>query len=105
MGLPLAKFLYEGTSTPLAKTTYTYDSTTINSQATTAPGHDQSYVATLIVRGNVSGVSRWDVSDINNSNKALTSAMSYNAAGSLLSAADAAGHINSVAYGDAFSDN
>jgi YD repeat-containing protein len=106
IGLVATQRLYDpATGQWQQKTTYTYDSTTINSQATTAPGHDQSYVATLIVRGNVTGVSRWDVNDIDNSNKALTSAMTYNAAGSLLSATDPAGHGNSVAYGDAFSDN
>jgi YD repeat-containing protein len=106
IGLVSTQRLYDQVSgQSQQKTTYTYDSTTVNSQATTAPGHDQSYDAAVTVRGNVTGVSRWDVNDIDNGNKALTSAMSYNAAGSLLSATDPAGHANSVAYGDAFSDN
>lgn len=87
-----------------AKTTYTYDSTSINSQATTAPGHDQSYHSSFAARGNVTATSRWDADDIGNANKALTMLMSYDAAGSLLSTTDPAGHSSSIGYTDSFSD-
>ncbi|HWP53196.1 MAG TPA: hypothetical protein VN476_03635, partial [Pyrinomonadaceae bacterium] len=87
-----------------AKVTYSYDSTTINSQATTAPGHDQSYDHNFTARGNVTSVSRWDVTDINNASKALTTTMTYNAAGSVLVTTDPAGHPNSIGYADSFSD-
>ena len=54
IGLVATQKLYDpATGQWQQKTTYTYDSTTVNSQATTAPGHDQSYDATVTVRGNV----------------------------------------------------
>jgi hypothetical protein len=86
---------------PQSKTTYTYDSTSINAQATTAVGHDQSYDSSLTVRGNVTAVSRWDLNNINTTS--TTNTMSYNAAGSLLSTSDPLGHANSISYADKFS--
>jgi hypothetical protein len=88
-----------------AKITYAYDSSALNSQATTATQHDQSYSASFTTRGNVTSVSRWDVTDINNSSKALTSTATYNAAGSVLSTTDPAGHTSGINYADSFSDN
>jgi hypothetical protein len=88
-----------------AKTTYGYDDPTrIQPQATTAPGHDQSYDNSFTLRGNVTSVSRWDVNDISNVDKALTSYVNYDAAGSALAITDPAGHTNSIGYGDSFSD-
>jgi YD repeat-containing protein len=89
----------------LAKMTYAYDApANINSQATTATGHDQTYNTSFLTRGNVTGVSRWDATDIGNAAKALTSQASYDAAGSTLSRADPLGHQTSIAYADSFSD-
>jgi Tol biopolymer transport system component len=86
------------------KVTYGYDDPArLNPQATTAIMHDQSYDASFTVRGNVTSVSRWDVTDINNASKALTTTMNYNAAGSVVSTADPAGHANSINYADSFS--
>jgi YD repeat-containing protein len=88
-----------------AKVMYGYDDPArLTSPATTATMHDQSYNSTFTVRGNATSVSRWDVSDINNASKALTSTVSYDAAGSALSTTDPAGHTNSVSYADSFSD-
>jgi RHS repeat-associated protein len=88
-----------------AKTTYDYDDPArLLSQATAAPGHDQSYDASFTPRGNVTSVSRWDVNDIGNNNKALTSYITYDAAGNALSITDPVGHTNSAAYADNFSD-
>jgi YD repeat-containing protein len=80
------------------------DSSKITSQATTATMHDQSYDGLFTVRGNVTSVSKWDVTDIGNASKALTTTMSYNAAGSVLSTTDPAGHTSFVGYADSFSD-
>ena len=89
----------------LSKTTYGYDEAgSVGQQAVTATAHDQSYDSTFMTRGNVTSVSRWDVTDINNTNKALTSHVTYDAAGSALTATDPAGHQTSVAYADSFSD-
>src|SRR6185369_1354443 len=55
--------------------------------------------------GNVTAVSRWDVDDINNVNKKLTSYTNYYNTGTPISTTDPAGHQSSVTYGDSFSDN
>ncbi|HEX6716097.1 MAG TPA: hypothetical protein VF088_03260 [Pyrinomonadaceae bacterium] len=89
----------------LAKTTYDYDNNTIATQATNATNHDQTFNTSFTARGNVTAVSRWDVTDIDNTNKRLTSTMTYNAAGSLLSTVDAAQHTTQISYTDSFSDN
>ena len=89
----------------MSKTTYGYDDPArLQSQATAASNHDQSYDASFTTRGNVTSVSRWDVTDINNASKALTSLMSYDAAGNAIATIDASGHQNSVGYSDSFSD-
>ncbi|MBA3242041.1 MAG: PD40 domain-containing protein, partial [Acidobacteria bacterium] len=89
----------------LAKTTLAYDApANISSQATSAVGHDQTYNTSFLTRGNVTSVSRWDVTDIGNAAKTLTSQVSYDAAGSTLSSADPLGHQTSIAYADSFSD-
>jgi YD repeat-containing protein len=85
-----------------AKTTYDYDQTSINAQATSTTQHDASYSASFTARGNVTGVSRWDVNDINNGNKALTSHATYDAAGSVLTSSDALNHSTSIAYSSSF---
>jgi hypothetical protein len=89
----------------LSKTTYAYDEAgSVQSQATTASGHDQSYDQNFLTRGNLTSVSQWDVTDINNMNKALISRITYNAAGSVLTTKDPLLHQASVAYADSFSD-
>ena len=105
IGLVSARYRYDPTNGQWqAKTTYSYDSSGINSQATTAPGHDQSYGSSFTARGNLTSVSRWDTTDIGNANKALVTSMNYDAAGSLLSTSDPASHSSSLAYSDSFSD-
>ena len=76
----------------------------LSSQANNATLHDQGYHGTFTVRGNVTSVSRWDVTDINNPTKALTNYLNYNAAGAVVSTTDPAGHTNQVTYADSFSD-
>ncbi len=88
-----------------SKTSYGYDAVSVNSQATTSTQHDQYFNTSYTVRANLTSVSRWDITDIDNSAKALTTQIRYDAAGSALSVTDAAGHQNQVSYGDAFSDN
>lgn len=87
-----------------SKTTYEYDTTAIDPQATAATMHDQNYHASFTARGNVTSVSRWDVTDIGNSNKRHTSTVTYNAAGSALSSTDPGIHTNTITYADSFSD-
>jgi YD repeat-containing protein len=89
----------------LSKTTYAYDeSGSVQQQAVTATAHDQGYDSTFMTRGNVTSVSRWDTTDINNTYKTLTSHVTYDAAGSALTTTDPAQHQTSISYADSFSD-
>jgi RHS repeat-associated protein len=92
-----------------AKTTYNYDEVAVDGQATTATQHDQSFnTSSQIVRGNLTSVGRWDVTDINQPNKMRTSQIRYNAGGSVLSMTDpnpTPVHQTSISYSDSFSDN
>jgi len=87
-----------------SKTTYDYDSTGVQTQATTATSHDQSYDSANTARGNLTAVARWDMTQPNNSSAALTTHTTYDAAGSVVIMADAAGHQTSIGYTDNFSD-
>jgi YD repeat-containing protein len=89
----------------LSKTTYSYDEAgSVQPQATTATGHDQSYTSTFLTRGNLTSVSRWDVTDIGNAGKTHTARLSYDAAGSVVSATDPLTHQTIIGYTDSFSD-
>lgn len=106
IGLVSSSKVYDpAASAWLAKTTYAYDEAgSVGTQATTAVGHDQAYSSSFLTRGNVTSVSRWDVTDIENAAKAHTSHVTYTAAGSTLTSTDPAGHQTTVAYADSFSD-
>jgi len=105
--LPQAKFLYEGTSTLKAKSTYVYDwgGEYLQNLSTASTQHGGGYSTDFVVgRGNLVDVLRWDVTDPNNSGKALESKMGYDIDGSVVFARDALNHQNSLIYGDSFSD-
>src|SRR5258708_7360319 len=107
IGLPQAKFLYEGTSTLRAKSTYVYDwgGEYLQNPPSAAIQHDGSYTTDFVVgRGNLVDMLRWDVTDPNNSAKALESKMGYDIDGSVVFARDALNHQNSMSYSDSFSD-
>jgi YD repeat-containing protein len=88
-----------------SKITYSYDDPArLQSVPAAATQHDSAYSTSLTARGNVTAVSRWDVTDINNASKKLTSYTNYYTTGSPVSSTDASGHQSSVAYADAFSD-
>src|SRR5262249_23637053 len=86
----------------VAKTGYDYDNGTINSQATSATQHDGNYSASFTARGNVTAVWRWDVTDINNSGKALGIHTTYDAAGSVMPTTDPLNHPSSLSYSPSF---
>ena len=75
-------------------------------------GHDQSYdnSSAAIIRGNLTGVSRFDVNDSNGAattssmTTSTSTTMTYDAAGSPLSTSDPLGHTGSISYADSFSD-
>jgi len=90
----------------LTKTTYDYDEAArLHGVPAAATQHDVNYNLALTARGNVTAVSRWDVDDINNANKKLTTYTNYYNTGTPISTTDPAGHQSSVTYGDSFSDN
>jgi YD repeat-containing protein len=107
IGLVSSSQVYDSTAAKwLSKTTYAFDEPgSVQQQAVAAAGHDQSYDSTFLTRGNVSSASRWDVTDITNTAKTLTSRVSYDAAGSALTATDPAGHQSSISYADSYSDS
>ncbi len=107
IGLPQAKFLYEGTSTLKAKSTYVYDwgGEYLQNPSAASTQHGGGYSTDFVVgRGNLVDVLRWDVTDPTNSAKALESKMGYDIDGSVVFARDALNHQNSISYGDSFSD-
>src|SRR5690349_11111533 len=88
------------------KITYDYDDPArLHALPAAATQHDGSYNLSLTVRGNVTAVSRWDVTDINNAAKKLTSYTNYYDTGTPKSTTDAAGHQGSISYTDSFSDS
>ncbi len=102
IGLTSETRIYDPAAGWFAKTTYEYDGVTVDAQANSAPQHDPNITTP---RGNLTSVSRWNVTYIDDAAQKLTSSMTYNAAGSLLTVTDAASHTNSIGYGDSFSDN
>ncbi|HEX5602417.1 MAG TPA: DUF4214 domain-containing protein [Pyrinomonadaceae bacterium] len=90
----------------LTKITYDYDDPVrLHGVPAAATQHDVNYNLALTARGNVTAVSRWDVDDINNANKKLTTYTNYYNTGTPISTTDPAGHQSGVTYGDSFSDN
>jgi len=88
-----------------SKITYEYDDPSrLQSLPAAAVQQDGSYNTSFTARGNVTAVSRWDVNDINNAAKKLTTYTNYYVTGAPGSTTDPAGHQTSVGYTDSFSD-
>lgn len=89
------------------KITYTYDEAAkLEALPGTATQHDPAFATTsFTTRGNITSISRWDVTDINNAAKTLTSGTAYDTAGCSIRSIDEAGHQSSVSYTDAFAEN
>lgn len=88
------------------KLTYSYDDPArLHGLPAAATRHDTSYNSSFTARGNVTEVSRWDVTDINNATKKLSTYTNYFTTGTPKSSTDPAGHQSSISYTDAFSDN
>jgi YD repeat-containing protein len=88
------------------KITYSYDDPArLHSLPTATSQHDPNYNTSLTARGNVTSVSRWDFTDINNATKKLTTYANYYTTGTPMSSTDPAGHQTSTSYTDAFSDS
>ncbi|HEU4837636.1 MAG TPA: hypothetical protein VFS90_24615, partial [Pyrinomonadaceae bacterium] len=105
IGLVSEVQLKNGSGQTFNKTTYVYDDPArLHGVPASATQHDVNYNLALTARGNVTAVSRWDVDDINNAAKRLTSYTNYYNTGTPISTTDPAGHQSSIAYGDSFSD-
>jgi len=108
VGLPQAKLLYEGMSSLMVKTTYVYDwgGEYLQGLSATPTQHDDSYSTDpALVRGNLVDVVRWDITDPDNSSKALESKIAYDINGSVLFTRDPLNHQTTMNYSDSFSDN
>jgi YD repeat-containing protein len=111
IGLVSARYVKNGPDY-LSKTSYAYDTggaqlvatTAANGTVVNATQHDPSYNTGFTARGLVTYASRFDVTDINNPTKALTTQFAYDTDGSLLYTSDPLGHQTSVSYTDSFSD-
>ena len=89
-----------------SKITYEYDDPArLHGVPAAATQHDVNYNLSLTPRGNVTAVSRWDVTDINNSSKKLTTYTNYYNTGTPISTTDPEGHQSTIAYADSFSDS
>jgi RHS repeat-associated protein len=104
IGLVLQVHLKNATSYE-GKITYDYDDPArLQAVPSAATRHDTAYNTSLTARGNLTAVSRWDVTDINNAAKKATSYTNYYTTGTPILLTDPAMHQNSIAYTDAFSD-
>src|SRR6201991_1816735 len=89
-----------------SKTSFTYDDPArLQATPAAATQHDTSYNTSFTARGNVTSISRWDVTDSNNATKKLTSYINYYTTGTPASTIDPSGHQSSLAYADSFSDS
>jgi len=108
IGLPQAKFLYEGTSALMAKSTYVYDwgGEYLQNPPAATTQHDGNYSTDFVLgRGNLVDALRWDVTDPNNTVKAIESKIGYDMNGSPLFTRDTLNHQTSISYADSFSDS
>jgi hypothetical protein len=81
------------------KITYAYDEPArLHALPAAATQHDSAYNTAFTARGNVTSVSRWDFTDINNAAKKLTSYTNYAVTGTPVSTTDASGHLSSVSH-------
>src|SRR6266404_7925119 len=112
IGLPSAKYICDGAqgevtcndqsgSSLVAKVSFDYDQGSLQNDGEPVQ-HDSAYVAGFSVRGNLSKLTRYDVTNISQS---TTSTLLYNTAGSVVKSIDAATHETQISYADAFAAN
>jgi RHS repeat-associated protein len=96
------KYVYAGSGTLAAQTTYGYDSTTVaNTSNAPAPYHDYTnFSSGNTLRGNQTTVSRW----LNTTGGSLTTTNYFNDVGNLVKTSDPLGNSTQFSYADNFSD-
>jgi YD repeat-containing protein len=88
------------------KVTYSYDDPArLHGVPAAATQHDVNYNLAFTARGNVTAVTQWDVTDINNAAKKLSTYTNYYNTGTPISTTDPAGHQSNITYADSFSDS
>ncbi|HYR74761.1 MAG TPA: S8 family serine peptidase [Pyrinomonadaceae bacterium] len=105
LGLLREVMVYDENNQPVSKVWYDYDWGNEYWEATpqAATQHDASGDQTG--RGNLCWIGRWDVSDINNFDKASRAYIKYNRTGSVIRKEDHYGRGSTVSYADSYSDN
>ena len=106
IGLPSARYLYDSDTqgaTPVSKVTFGYDAAGSLSSPGEPVQHDSSYGTGFTARGNSTSVTRWDVTTLGNQTpQSVTSTMSYNTAGDVISTSDPLSHQVTISYTDSF---
>ena len=106
IGLVSAVHVTNVSSVGRARLVYSYDNPSqLQGLPAAATQHDTSYSTFIHYARQRNRGSRWDVTDITNPAKALTTQMRYNTTGAVVATIDPAGHENIIIYDDSFSDN
>jgi YD repeat-containing protein len=107
IGLPSARFLYDGANNLFSKVDYQYD---LGGEYQVHQGppvqHDTANYGSGFVqgRGNLNKIRRWDVTDPDNASLAAEHETGYNTSGSVIFTRDPLDHQTSISYADSFSD-
>jgi YD repeat-containing protein len=103
IGLPTFQSLYDGNNTLFSKIEYQYDlSGYLEALPNPATNHQNpNYTG----RGNLCLTRRFDVTDPQNSAKAVSNFIGYNTTGSITFTRDGVNHQASISYTDLYSDN
>jgi YD repeat-containing protein len=108
IGLPVESTLYDENNALLSRVTYGYDNEdgfTGTNQNISPVQHDTaSYGTGFPYRGNVTSVTRWDVTNATNGALAVTSQVRHNTAGSPVAQIDPLGRTVKISYADFFDD-
>jgi YD repeat-containing protein len=105
LGLVRERIVYDSNNNPQSKLGYDYDWSDTYWEATPQPATQHESGSDPAGRGNLCRIGRWDVTDINNFDKATRSYIKYNRTGSVIRKEDHYGHGSSFSYADAFSDS
>jgi hypothetical protein len=107
IGLPSAKYLYDGANNLFSKVDYQYDLGGGHQVHQGPPvRHDTANYGSSFVqgRGNLNKMRRWDVNAPNDVSKASEYETGYNTSGSVIFTRDPLDHQSSISYVNSFSD-
>ena len=104
LGLVRERMVYDGNNNPQSRVWYDYDWGNDTWAETPQPATQHESSSDPSGRGNLCWIGRWDVTDLNNSDKVTRSYIKYNRTGSVIRTEDHLGHGTSISYADSFSD-